>query len=654
MKQNRMLGKHRHIAWILSATMVLSLMTSGSVKAETGSLSTGAGEKERITTAAEMVEVGITWDRLEFTYDGHFHWPNATVEGNILEGINHFITVPCKQINAGTYTATAKLYVFNSSSDRQYKLKESDQTIEFTIHRKELTDNMVSISDETFTGNEFVPTISVKDGRKTLQEGEDYTISGDTSASVCGTYTVTIEGKGNYSGTITKEWKIIDANSPVGEITIAGKKWNDLQENISFDDYFKDAQTVMVTGKDGDGESGLAGIYYYQTSEVLTQNQLKKMTDDQWENLGNTEGTFQINPEQDTDLIVYVKLKDKSGNLSYLSTGGLVFDTTAPVISGVEDQAVYCESQTITIDDIHLKKITMNGKDVALNKDGRYTLAADGTTYTIVATDQADNSTSLTTTVQNGHTWDEGVVTKEATETEEGEKTFTCLNDPCHVKKETIAKKTSSVPQVTASPNVPKDNVVIEPFEQKTISVVLGENDQKKTVEIKNYIKKNADGTSSYEKLSVKSAYKKYLTLNSKTGRIIIKKNYNVKMPKKIPVQVTVGGKDYTLNIKISVKISSPEVKIKKTSITIEGAKGYKYAFYYNLKGADKIRVRLKKGGTSSINKELDKYISKPKNTKDSYILFSEKFLKKNNNKVTFRITAYYGKYHSDTKEITP
>ena len=40
-----------------------------------------------------------------------------------------------------------------------------------------------------------------------------------------------------------------------------------------------------------------------------------------------------------------------------------------------------------------------------------------------------------------GHDWDEGVVTKEPTEYEEGEMTYTCKNDPSHTKTEPIDKK---------------------------------------------------------------------------------------------------------------------------------------------------------------------------------------------------------------------
>ena len=47
-------------------------------------------------------------------------------------------------------------------------------------------------------------------------------------------------------------------------------------------------------------------------------------------------------------------------------------------------------------------------------------------------------SASDTIVPSTGHAWDEGTVTKEATCTQSGEKTYTCTNDPAHKKTETI------------------------------------------------------------------------------------------------------------------------------------------------------------------------------------------------------------------------
>lgn len=57
-----------------------------------------------------------------------------------------------------------------------------------------------SIGNQTYTGSAITPAITVKDGTKTLVNGTDYSVSYSNNVSV-GTATVTITGKGKYSGT---------------------------------------------------------------------------------------------------------------------------------------------------------------------------------------------------------------------------------------------------------------------------------------------------------------------------------------------------------------------------------------------------------------------------------------------------------------------
>lgn len=211
-----------------------------------------------------------------------------------------------------------------------------------------------------------------------------------------------------------------------------------------------------------------------------------------------------------------------------------------------------------------------------------------------------------------GYKWDAGKVTTQSTDDAEGQFTYTCTNGCKHTKTEIIPRK--SVP------------------------IELG----KKAKIISN--------VSVCQKMTFAKAskYKKYLTFNTKTGEIKTKKYYKTKISKSIPVKVFVGGKEYTVNIK--PKISAPKIKVTKKKI---GNKGYKYTFKYNIKGADKIKVRMQKGGNKSINKEFDRDISRRKSGKNSYILYSKKTMKKLNNKITFKIIAYYGKNQSETLTIT-
>ena len=73
------------------------------------------------------------------------------------------------------------------------------------------------------------------------------------------------------------------------------------------------------------------------------------------------------------------------------------YDITAPVISGVENGKTYYTTQKVTVTDKNLDTVTLNGNAVT------GTITLDGNkdvTYTIVATDKAGNSTTVTVTMK--------------------------------------------------------------------------------------------------------------------------------------------------------------------------------------------------------------------------------------------------------------
>lgn len=219
-------------------------------------------------------------------------------------------------------------------------------------------------------------------------------------------------------------------------------------------------------------------------------------------------------------------------------------------------------------------------------------------------------------TVYAGHFLGKGVVTKKRTDSSEGELTYTCEHNCGYTKK--------------------------LPLPKKVVTVELGKMAK---------IIRDASACK-IKPLSNASKYKKYLTLDTKKGKIKTKKYYKVKLKKSIPVNVVVDGETYKVNVKI--KIPAPKVKIiKKKIVTGGGEKAYRYTFKYDIKGADKIKVRMKRGGSKQINAHLDKFIKTPKSNKNSLIQFSNKTLKKLKNKVTFQIVAHYGKNKSETLTIT-
>ncbi len=111
-------------------------------------------------------------------------------------------------------------------SDTKQNLNSSDITIS-------------SIAAVTYNGLAQTPTVTVMDGSTTLTNGTDYTVSYSNNINA-GTATVTITGKGNYTGTKNANFTINPKNA--SNLTIS---------SISAVTYNGSAQTPTVTVKDG-------------------------------------------------------------------------------------------------------------------------------------------------------------------------------------------------------------------------------------------------------------------------------------------------------------------------------------------------------------------------------------------------------------------
>lgn len=91
-----------------------------------------------------------------------------------------------------------------------------------------------------YNGKEQTVTVVVKVGEKLLEEGKDYEVT-DNAAINAGKYTLTVTGKGNYTGKVTAEWAIEKADATV-TINNASKVYG--EEDPEF--------TATITGLKGD------------------------------------------------------------------------------------------------------------------------------------------------------------------------------------------------------------------------------------------------------------------------------------------------------------------------------------------------------------------------------------------------------------------
>lgn len=90
------------------------------------------------------------------------------------------------------------------------------------------------------------------------------------------------------------------------------------------------------------------------------------------------------------------------------SAVNMLVDETAPIISGIKDGETYYGDTVVTIDEENLATVTVNGESVTVT-DGKFTLKPAQEKQTVIVTDKAGNSVTVTVTVNNADHSDAGL-----------------------------------------------------------------------------------------------------------------------------------------------------------------------------------------------------------------------------------------------------
>ena len=117
--------------------------------------------------------------------------------------------------------------------------------------------------------------------------------------------------------------------------------------------------------------------------------------------------TASLNLEEGKPFVIYAQLGTEAAYYGVVCTEKIIIDKTAPAITGAKDGDVFCGegNKTLTVTDRYLDTVTVNGKPVTPNEQGEITLTDARTPQTVVATDKAGNSTTLTVTVHASHSY---------------------------------------------------------------------------------------------------------------------------------------------------------------------------------------------------------------------------------------------------------
>lgn len=161
---------------------------------------------EKVNLSSASVKLSTS----TYAYDGKTKKPAATVifNGSKLVKDKDFSVSYSNNKNVGTATVTIKgKGNYTGSIKKTFKIKNNFKKSVVT-----------GIKTKSFTGKSITQKPTIKFNKKTLKNGTDYTISYSNNKKV-GLATIKITGKGNYTGTITKTFKINPAKQNIQKLT---------------------------------------------------------------------------------------------------------------------------------------------------------------------------------------------------------------------------------------------------------------------------------------------------------------------------------------------------------------------------------------------------------------------------------------------------
>lgn len=251
------------------------------------------------TYASELTNIataGVTIADIEdLTYNGKEQHPSpvVTLNSNVLEaGANYQVTYSEGCNNAGTYTITVQgMGRYTGTLQKTFKIVPYD-----------ISGCDIKVENKPYTGDVINVTPTVKYGSITLAQGEDkdYTfVTNPTTVKEGGDYTLTVTGKGNYTGTKEMPFNVYysvptELNCTNVAATTATVTWKDgiatkWTVEYSTDKTFESAERIEVNEKTVTLDPLTSGEVYYVRVKAVYEGQ-----ESDWSNVCSVEPTTKL------------------------------------------------------------------------------------------------------------------------------------------------------------------------------------------------------------------------------------------------------------------------------------------------------------------------------------------------------------------------
>lgn len=368
-------------------------------------------------------DVAIT--ETAFIYDGTAKELKVSVKDGsktLTEGTDYEVTY-ANNINACTDTTSANAPVVTVTGKGDYADVTAVKTT-FAIQPKELTADGVTVSVATeeyiYTGEEVKPAVEVQDSKGTITKS-DYEVSYADNKNA-GTAKITVTGKGNYTGTVEKEFTIskaeIPANAPTDMVVSADvTKLSDVA--LKGDWKWENEDTEVKLNESVDATA------YYDGTDKANYNKVSVTVKVTKTDCKHEAGTVV------EDKVEATCAKDGyTGDVCCSNCGAVITLGEIVKATGEHSGGTATCTKKAECKDCHSEygevDATNHTGDTEIKNAVEATCKKEGYTGDTYCKDCGKIITSGKSIAKTEHKWDAGKITKEPTTTKEGERTYTC------------------------------------------------------------------------------------------------------------------------------------------------------------------------------------------------------------------------------------
>ena len=298
---------------------------------------TGTVTKEYAISKADVPAGNLAYTPpADLLYTGQSKTAAVTV--NNLTGIGT-VTVKYKKDNSGDLLAEAKepgtYHVYADISVGQNYNATQIEMDSFTISYMD-SPAVILYNGEAAKGWYNGDVVITADGYTVSDTlGEEYKDSYTISAQE-GTVAKTLyfkDAAGHMSGGVEVTVKF-DLTPPTGEIAVGAKWWQNVLHFISFGNYAAKEYTVTIKAEDKKG-SGISKIEYAIVTggSQYTDADTLKAANLSWKEYNSV--SRPTVPVSNSQYVVYARLTDNVGNVTYISTDGILLDNTPPTVGSL-------------------------------------------------------------------------------------------------------------------------------------------------------------------------------------------------------------------------------------------------------------------------------------------------------------------------------